>query len=588
MNPLRASACAVLIAGVAVAQSDDWWNAPTVPEGAYWVDPGAFTPSAVAGRCFGTTPDAWVRFVAPATGWLRVSTAPTDGGSAWAIDPFVEVFADVGGAPSPLACGVVGYGETTVCSACESTSNGCYWPCRPQHSRATLQVVAGASLFVSFGAVAGWSPDLSMPYVRPTIAMFAPVANDVPAGAFPIAEGLAHRAVVERTVDDAASPGCPPFGGSDVWFSYVAPADGHLLVSTLGTDDGYWIGGGPGPAQRSYAAIWDAATYATAGPAGCGWVDTTQDWFGIPYKAARAAAPVVAGGTYLVQIVLLDGVFGGLVDFDVEFLPAPFVPFRRATPAGPSQGPVPSAFLPTVVDLSYAAAQSAAAQAGGALLALKNGPDWDVPARAFGSYWLALGRAPGGGPFSTWDDGTPLTYQNWAPGEPSASPAADRAVADAATGLWRAVPSTERHYAVVVIPQTRVARTEFVVGSACPDDASWFLFADDPWMGGSRAGFTVDFDPSTPFGGVVFVYFSPEPAAPVDVGGCFAFVDPFDVVLAATLVRDPYPSPNFFHVPVPVPRLDAVVGLPFRLQALELPFTGGFRFSNAMTIRFGY
>jgi hypothetical protein len=585
MKPLRVSACAVLIAGVAVAQSDDWWNAPTVPEGAYAIDPSAFTPSPVAGRCFGATPDAWVRFVVPATGWLRVSTHYTDGGWVWAADPTIEVFTDVGGAPVPLLCGETRFDEWALCNYCGEALDNCYAPCRKQQARATLQVAAGTALFVSFGGAG--SLDAAAPFVMASIAMLVPVANDVPAGAVPVSEGFDHRAVVARTLIETASPICPPLGGSDVWFSYVAPADGHLLVSTLGTDDGYPAGGEPGPAQGGYAAIWDAATYPTGGPTGCGFVLPMSSWL-IPLAATRAAAPVVAGATYLVQIALLDGVFGGLVDFDVEFLPAPSVPFRRASPAGLPQGPLPAAFLPTVGAVPLATAQVAAAQAGGVLLSLKTGPDPYLPSNGFGSYWLALGRAPGGGPFAAWDDGTPLTYQNWAPGEPSASPAAERAVVDAATGLWRAVSSTERHYAVVVIPQTRVARTEFVVGSACPDDASWFLFADDPWMGGSRAGFTVDWDPSTPFGGIVFVYFSPEPASPVDVGGCFAFVDPTDVVLAATFVREAYQSPNYVHVPVTVPRLDAVVGLPFRLQALELPFTGGFRLSNAMTIRFGY
>jgi hypothetical protein len=550
--------------------------------------PNGFTPSAVAGRCFGTAADAWVRFVVPADGWFRVSTHPSDGGTAnfGAYTHFVEVFSVAGGVPVPLVCGHVAYGEDYFDCCDEVTPSCCEWR-RSAYSRATAYVTAGTTLLVSFGGTFSAVPGTPPAFVGPMLDMVDPVANDVPAGAFPVGVGFDHRAVVERTVIETPSAGCPALGTADVWFRFTAPADGHLLVSTLKVDDGSALGGFPGPTRRSHAAIWDAATYPAGGPSGCGSVDWSTSYLNETFRASRAAAPVAAGADYYVQISTIDGVVGGQVDFDVEFLPAPYVPFRRAF--APTLGvPSPFAYAATVGRVTRAGADLAASQAGGPLLTLKNGPE-GTPFRDDGSTWLGLSRPSGGGPFVAWEDGTPLGYQHWAPGEPNASPTADRVVVDGYTGFWRAVPSSERHYATVLVPTARTASAATVPGTACPDDGTWHLSADDPWMGGTRAGFTVAYDANTAFDALAFVYFSPAPVAPWPAGPCFAFVDPSDVVLVTWFVRFASPTnPSAYRFLIPVPRVDPVVGLLFRLQTLELPLTGGFRLSNAVDLRFGF
>ncbi len=69
-------------------------------------------------------------------------------------------------------------------------------------------------------------------------------------------------------------------------------------------------------------------------------------------------------------------------------------------------------------------------------------------------------------------------------------------------------------------------------------------------------------------------------------GPCFSALDPGAAILVGSYFRPAFTYVSYF--PVTPPRIDALAGVAWRLQVLELPIGGGFRIGEAVELVFGY
>src|SRR5262249_37275247 len=96
-----------------------------------------------------------------------------------------------------------------------------------------------------------------------------------------------------------------------------------------------------------------------------------------------------------------------------------------------------SRYLLNSTSVTWTAAEAAAVALGGHLVTVNNATENDWLRRTFsevGSFWLGLNDVAVEGTH-VWTSGQPVTYTNWAPGEPN-TPSFDAVFFQTSTGQW--------------------------------------------------------------------------------------------------------------------------------------------------------
>jgi hypothetical protein len=226
---LIAGAVVLSIAAQAPAQlaNDDCSGAIPIPGpiGAYFCTVGATTDGpAHAGVCQydgQTYNDIWFSYVAPADGTLRVTTCEQLGGSA-NYDTDIVVYQGDCNALTLLACN-------------DDDPNHPCGQAAPWHSTVHVSVASGQTYLIRVG---GYGPgDAGCGLVLVQMVGDA-LLNDACVDAIPIDEGVTVFSTINATTDGPAHPECDVgYGdggqtGNDIWFTYITPANGTLLVTT--------------------------------------------------------------------------------------------------------------------------------------------------------------------------------------------------------------------------------------------------------------------------------------------------------------------------------------------------------------------
>lgn len=163
-----------------------------------------------------TTGDVWYTFVAPASGKTTVTTSANG-----LTDSGVAIY-------TATACS----GTFTLVS-CSGNGNG------NMGSIASTGLTAGQTYYVRAWGESGAQGTFN-------ICAFEPIANDDPCSAIALTVGTTCTSTAATNVGATATsgppaPGCANYTGGDVWFSFVAPANGRVSIETTAsgmTDSG--------------------------------------------------------------------------------------------------------------------------------------------------------------------------------------------------------------------------------------------------------------------------------------------------------------------------------------------------------------
>ncbi|MGQ0629361.1 MAG: hypothetical protein ACT4PL_14840 [Phycisphaerales bacterium] len=270
--------------------NDNCVAAVVIPDGdfAFNSSCGTADPLPLPASC-GSTPcegDFWFTYTAPITGFLSVNAAAAFPvavaiypGAACPGDPEQSIACSVG--PSGAGAGIaIGAGETVILRIGGVTLPGSPFPIGP-------------------GTFSVHTTEL-------------PPANDACEAAEGVVAGQVVTGNLTLAIADGASTADRAVGGPDVWYGFVAPADGTLSVTTCGTLLGY----GLDTVVSIHAACpGDTLTEVIASdvqsPGGC----PADDPETVDPEDAGIELPVVAGTPYFIRIAATDPALIGTGSF---------------------------------------------------------------------------------------------------------------------------------------------------------------------------------------------------------------------------------------------------------------------------------
>lgn len=229
-EPFAASFPALVeIAGVALPSSaagDDCASAVVAALGPNPFNGAGYYLAGPAAPCsFSALPetyDCWFRYVAASDGLFVATTCPESpnavGASATPIDTYLALWAGVDCASLSLI-------------ACEDVGPGCIY----LQAEARTHVLAGQSIWIQVGAWGGGQPAAG----AVSLALHADAPNDECATAIPLNYGVNPSAPLGDPADafrnfgaTTSAVGTACGGAEDLWFTFTAPYETRLSVST--------------------------------------------------------------------------------------------------------------------------------------------------------------------------------------------------------------------------------------------------------------------------------------------------------------------------------------------------------------------
>ncbi|MGD9690701.1 MAG: lectin-like protein [Phycisphaerales bacterium] len=309
-----------------------------------------------------------------------------------------------------------------------------------------LQSITFQDRFDQFGApIALGAGNRSFAVLAATVGGVAAPANDLCSAATPIDNGTFNGST--GGAGGATTSACGFADTADVWYRYTASTTGMARASLCGSGFDTTI------------SVYTGSCAALGDPIACN--DNLCD------LASRVDFPVVQGSSYLVRVAGSNGDRGA---FTLVMSSPPGVL------AGPFINPSNGHAYYLLNFSSWPDAENDAIALGGHLVTINDAAEnaWVLDTvlnfdggAVFRRGWIGLQRT--GGIFSTWADGEPVGFTNWAAGEPNNSGGLEAyAEMIQQSGLWndaRELPGSS-NFGIVEIPVPPAA--PIGSGSAAP------------------------------------------------------------------------------------------------------------------------